>query len=58
MTRRLAGFAAAAALVGAAVLSAGAGTTAVAGNSWDRTSSPPSSQGAPNTGTNDGNSWD
>jgi len=58
MTRRLAGFVAAAALAGGVVLSAGAGSTALAGNSWDRSPNPSTVQDGPRPGSGDGNSWD
>ena len=58
MTRRLAGFVAAAALAGGVALSAGAGSTALAGNSWDRVPNPSTVQEDPRPGSGDGNSWD
>jgi hypothetical protein len=57
MTRRLAGFAAAAALVGGMALS-GAGSQALAGNSWDRLQGPGAGQESSTPGQGQGNSWD
>ena len=57
MTRRLAGFAAAAALVGGMALS-GAGSQALAGNSWDRLQGPGAGQESSTPSQGQGNSWD